>query len=61
MENKPSEVTELRVQYFPDLLHLKIERYISLIHTRTGRKLNKQTATIELVDKATKNIKVIIP
>lgn len=59
MEKTDSEVTELRVRDFPDSLHQKIERYISIIHARTGRELNKQTATIELIDKATKNIKLI--
>lgn len=50
---------ELRVREFPEKLHLKIERYISLIHSRTGRELNKQTATIELLEKSTKSIKLI--
>lgn len=58
MENENSDVKELRVRDLPQLLHLKIERYISIIHARTGRELNKQTATIELIEKATRNIKV---
>lgn len=58
MEKGNLESRELRVIALPEELHLKIERYISIIHARTGRLLNKQTATQELLEKATKNIKV---
>lgn len=54
-----NQTRELRVPQFPEILHKKVERYISLIHGRTGRELNKQTAIIELVEKATKSVKLI--
>lgn len=54
-----NQTRELRIPLFPETLHQKVERYISLIHARTGRELNKQTAIIELVEKATKNVKLI--
>jgi hypothetical protein len=56
MDKENSNVRELRVRDFPVPLHDKIEKYISKVHSRTGRRLNKQTATIELVEKATKDI-----
>lgn len=59
MVDKIPESRELRVRDFPVKLHRKVERYISLIHARTGRELTKQTAIVELVDKATRNIKLI--
>jgi hypothetical protein len=50
--------TELRVKKCPVMTHRKIERYISMIDVKEGRRLNKQTATVELLEKATKDIKL---
>jgi hypothetical protein len=50
--------TELRVNKCPKVVHRKIERYISMMDVKEGRRLNKQTATVELLELATKNIKL---
>lgn len=52
------EVQELRVREFPAFLHKKIKKYINRVGDREGRQLNKQTATIELMDKALSKIKL---
>lgn len=52
------EVKELRIQHFPMYLHKKIKAYINRVGDRERRDLNKQTAVIELVDKALKNITI---
>lgn len=52
------EVKELRVRDFPLYLHKKIKAYINRVGDREKRDLNKQTATIELMDKALKNITI---
>lgn len=52
------DTKELRVFKLPIYVHLKIERYMSLIHSRTGRKLTKDMASAELLEKATRNIKL---
>lgn len=53
-----SDTKELRVRECPNQLHRKIKRYINMVEVREGRDLNKQTATIELLEKATKNIHI---
>jgi hypothetical protein len=50
--------TELRVKECPNSTHRKIERYISMVDVSQGRRLNKQSATVELLEKATKDIKL---
>jgi hypothetical protein len=50
--------TELRVKECPKDIHKKIERYISMIDVREGRSLNKQSATVELLERATRKIKI---
>lgn len=52
------DVTELRVRTLPNKLHRKIRKYIGMVQVNEGRDLNKQTAVIELLEAATKNIKL---
>lgn len=50
--------TELRVPELADDIHLKIEKYMAIAHAKAGRRLTKPQAAAELLDKATKHIKL---
>lgn len=50
------EVKELRLRIVPLVLHEKIEKYIAKVLVKDGRHLNKETASIELLAKATEKI-----
>ena len=52
-----AEVVSSDAQVYADI-HQRIEIHMSLVHTKTGRKLTKPQAASELLDKATKHIKV---
>jgi hypothetical protein len=54
--NEPRK--ELRIRAFPVRLHKKIGKYIARVLDREDRTLTKETAVEELIDKATKNIKI---
>lgn len=49
---------ELRDAEFPEVLHQKIEKYIARIRDREDRVLTKPKALRELVDRATRHIKI---
>jgi hypothetical protein len=48
---------ELRVRECPNEIHRRIKKYIARVLDKEGRELNKQSATVELLDKALRNIK----
>lgn len=56
-ENK-NKVKELRLRFVPLSLHEKIEKYMSQVHSKQDRVLTKETGCIELLEKATKHIKL---
>lgn len=50
---------ELRVSKVPEDVHLRVERWMEIHNGKTGEGLNKQEAVVRLLDKATKNIKIV--
>jgi hypothetical protein len=49
---------DIRLVKVPELIHDKIERYMARVQFREHRKLTKADAAVELIDKATKDIKI---
>ncbi len=53
------EGIDIRIEKAPQTIHKKLERYIGLQHAKRGYRLRKGEAALELLEKATKNIKLI--
>jgi len=52
------EVKELRLRFLPVAIHKKIEKYIAMQRSKHDREITKEIASAELLDKATKSIKI---
>lgn len=55
---KGEQTKEMRLRHVRITLHKKVEKYMAQVHAREDRKLTKENACIEILEKGTRKIKV---